>query len=327
MTLYSRLAAVAAKLNPSAALAGLLPAALVAAVLLPSAALAHEGLHLKDPFARTTPQSGAVYLLIENHADKDDQLLAASSPAAAMVMPMTTEAKADGTMAMVNQPDGFTIPAGGSFLLEPGHAHLMLMGLTAPLKTGDTITLTLTFANSGDVTLTVPVNSARISAPTDTDTPYDAETENDGQTHAAMDMGAMQMGSAEPAHDGPMSMDSVVGTPDQQAIITLMKAQFDKPEAPLAVDPVVVMGDDAVASWAQGDMAGRALLRRTGDAWAIVLCAGADLRDPAFLSQHGVADAAMLSQMFNQAEDGLGADKVTLYSGFQGVVDMSHGSN
>lgn len=188
MTLHSRLAALTAAI--------LLPLALA----LPGAALAHEGLHLKDPFARVTPQAGAVYLLIENQAAQDDRLLAAKSDAAAMVMPMTTEAKADGAMVMIDQPDGFVIPAGGIFLLEPGHAHLMLMGLKAPLKKGDTVTLTLTFANSGDVTLTVPVMPTRTTAPGDADTPYDAETVNDGQTH----------GAAGTSMDG-MSMDGTAG--------------------------------------------------------------------------------------------------------------------
>ena len=35
-------------------------------------------------------------------------------------------------------------------------------------------------------------------------------------------------------------------------------------------------------------MAGRALLRRTDGAWAVVLCAGPDLRTEDFLAQHGV---------------------------------------
>jgi hypothetical protein len=194
MTLHSRLATRLATL----AAALLLPIALA----LPNSALAHDGLMLLDPFARVTTQSGAAYLLIENHAGRDDRLVAARSDAAAMVMPMTTEAKADGTMVMVDRPEGFTIPAGGSFLLEPGHAHLMLMGLKAPLKDGDTIALTLTFANSGDITLTVPVTPRRTTAPTDAGTPYDAETVNDGQSHAAgaQPMDGMTMdGTAEGA--------------------------------------------------------------------------------------------------------------------------------
>lgn len=49
---------------------------------------------------------------------------------------------------------------------------------------------------------------------------------------------------------------------DAGAIRHVMMATFDKPEAPLTVDPVTVRGDLTVAGWAQGDMGGRALLRR-----------------------------------------------------------------
>jgi hypothetical protein len=289
----------------------------VLAILSPLAALAHNGLHLHDPFARITPQSGAVYVFIQNHADTDDRLISATSPDAAMVMAMTTTKGDNGMMSMTSLPDGFVIPAAGTLVLAPGHDHLMLIGLKRTLTNGETITLTLTFAKSGPMTLTVPVNSARIGPPGDTDTQFDAETDNDG--------GAVTAAAPAPASvaTGQMSMDPVLGTPDQQAIVALMKDRFEKPDAPLAVDPVVVMGDAAIASWAQGSMAGRALLHRTAGHWALVLCAGPDLRTADFLTQHGVADAAMLSQMFNQAEDGLGAAKVSLYSSFQGVTDMS----
>ncbi len=153
-------------------------AALAAALFMPLVAQAHDGLHLHDPFARVTPQSGAVYVFIHNDAGTDDRLLAARSEAAGMVMPMTMQDKGDGTMVMVNAPEGFPIPAGSDLVLAPGGLHLMLMGLKQKLKDGDTFTLTLSFANSGDVTLTVPVMSARKSAPTGADTGFDAETGN-----------------------------------------------------------------------------------------------------------------------------------------------------
>ena len=40
------------------------------------------------------------------------------------------------------------------------------------------------------------------------------------------------------------------------------------------VDPVVVEGDHAIAGWVQGDMGGRAHLRRKGHDWQLVLCSG-----------------------------------------------------
>jgi periplasmic copper chaperone A len=171
-----------------------LAAALLA--LLPLTAAAHEGLHLHDPYLRATPQAAAIYLSIQNHADIDDRLISATSPVAGMVMTMTSITKDNGAASMVDRPEGFVIPAGGSLVLAPGHDHLMLMGLTEALKDGQTVEVTLTFANSGPITLTVPVSTRRLTAPTDADTPFDAETENSAEGEAAAD-------SAGHAHTSP----------------------------------------------------------------------------------------------------------------------------
>jgi copper(I)-binding protein len=49
------------------------------------------------------------------------------------------------------------IPAGGSVQLKPGSYHIMLIGLKEDLKAGDTIEITLTFENAGELALSVPV--------------------------------------------------------------------------------------------------------------------------------------------------------------------------
>ena len=50
------------------------------------------------------------------------------------------------------------IPAYTRVALEPnGEAHLMLMGLKAPLKAGETVDMTLTFQTAGEVTASFPV--------------------------------------------------------------------------------------------------------------------------------------------------------------------------
>jgi hypothetical protein len=50
-------------------------------------------------------------------------------------------------------------------------------------------------------------------------------------------------------------------TPDEGAISNLLHATFDRPEAQLTIAPIVVVGNNAVAGWVQGEMGGRALLR------------------------------------------------------------------
>ena len=41
------------------------------------------------------------------------------------------------------------IPAGGSVIFKPQGLHIMLMNLKAPLRQGETLTLTLIFENAG----------------------------------------------------------------------------------------------------------------------------------------------------------------------------------
>lgn len=263
-------------------------------------ALAHDGVHIVDPYAITGGASGAVFFTVENHQAQDDRLILAQTDAAEMVGLHTHIAGADGVMQMREVPDGFVIPANGDHVLARGGDHVMLMGLTRDVKDGDMIQLTLTFERAGIVQVDVPV---------DNDHP---------EGHAAMGHGGMD--HAAMGHDAAVD---TTGMDDPQAITAVMKAQFDTPENPLTVDPIVVQGDYALASWAQGDKGGRALLHRRDGAWQITLCGGADLRLPAFLTQHGVSAAETLSQMFNAAEDGLGADKVTMSSSFPGVVMIS----
>ena len=46
--------------------------------------------------------------------------------------------------------NGVAVPAGAAVVLKPGGAHVMISGLTAPLRDGDSLKLTLRFERSGD---------------------------------------------------------------------------------------------------------------------------------------------------------------------------------
>ena len=292
----------------------------LAAVLLAmtSPLAAHNGVHVYDPYARVINGAGVVYFMIGNHEDQPDTLLSAFCPDAGMVQLMNASTDANGVRHMTAVTGGFTVAAGSTRLLKGAADHVMLMAMARPLKTGDTLTLVLLFQNAGEVRVTVPVDNKRRDDPTMGPTAFDAES-------ADRDRGAeapLKTLSTLPASTVPAGL-TPDQTPDQTAIVAVMTAQFAKPDAPVSAGPVVVMGDDAVASWAQGDTGGRVLLARENGHWRIVLRGGADLRMPAFLAANGVQDAAMLSQMFNAAEDGLGADKVMLSSKFPAVVMMS----
>jgi hypothetical protein len=89
----------------------------------------------------------------------DDRLIAAATDAAERAELHTHVEDPSGMMQMLNVPEGFAIPAQGRRDLARGGDHVMLMGLTRPLKDGDRIALTLTFERSGPVTLDVPVDA------------------------------------------------------------------------------------------------------------------------------------------------------------------------
>lgn len=114
---------------------------------------------IENAWARATPagaRTGAAYLTIENRGAEADRLTAASSPAAEKVevheMSMT-----GGIMRMRAVAGGLAVPAHGSVTLKPGGYHLMLTGLKHPLKAGETLAVTLTFAKAGAVAVSAPI--------------------------------------------------------------------------------------------------------------------------------------------------------------------------
>ena len=113
-------------------------------------------------------------------------------------------------------------------------------------------------------------------------------------------------------------------TADQASIRRVLMTTFDKPEARLVVDPVVVVGVHAVAGWAQGERGGRALLFRRGAEWHITLCAGDGLKQAKVLREAGLspADADSLAKGLATAEAKLPAAQRAKFSTFDGVVRM-----
>jgi copper(I)-binding protein len=63
----------------------------------------------------------------------------------------------DGGMMTMQEVDEIPVPAGETVSLEPGGYHVMLLDLVAPLEAGDTIEVTLTFAEAGEVVVEAEV--------------------------------------------------------------------------------------------------------------------------------------------------------------------------
>ncbi|WP_424362115.1 copper uptake system-associated protein [Methylocystis parvus] len=116
---------------------------------------------------------------------------------------------------------------------------------------------------------------------------------------------------------------------DQEAVRDLLLKTFDKPEARLTVDPIVVDGDVAIAGWVQGDLGGRAFLRRKGDAWSIDLCAGDALKESQSLEKLGLQKprADSLAAAVRTAEKSLNPAVLAKFSRFDGIfaVDENGG--
>jgi hypothetical protein len=107
-------------------------------------------------------------------------------------------------------------------------------------------------------------------------------------------------------------------------IAALLHGIFDKPGVTLDVSPVVVAGDHAIADWSQGEMGGRALLRRKQQEWSLILCAGDGIKSREALAKAGVPaeDASRLERQLASAEARLGPNEVAMVSRFEGVVMM-----
>lgn len=113
---------------------------------------------------------------------------------------------------------------------------------------------------------------------------------------------------------------------EAEAIRTIMKGIWEKPDLPLAVYPVVVAGDYAIADWEQGETGGRALLRKKSHGWEIQLCAGDEIRTSAALQSAGVPSelANRLSASLASAEEVLPRSRLERFSSFKGLVRMDH---
>ena len=117
------------------------------------------------PWTRATPPGakvGAGFMVLKN-AGAADRVVGASSPVAGRVeMHITVRA---GEVMKMREVKGYDVPAGGSFELKPGGAHLMLMDLKRPIKKGDKVPLTLKLEKGGELKLELTAEEAGARAP------------------------------------------------------------------------------------------------------------------------------------------------------------------
>jgi copper(I)-binding protein len=136
-------------------------AALALSLIAPvvaSAGSAFDTVSISDARARAVPKvapaSGA-FLTLKNKDSIDHVIVAAESPVAKAVE-LHTHTNDNGVMRM-RKIDSIKVPAGGMTMLKPGGLHIMFIGLNQELKNGDSVPLTLVFADGSRVVLDVPV--------------------------------------------------------------------------------------------------------------------------------------------------------------------------
>ena len=117
---------------------------------------------VSDAWARETvagQTATAAYMTLKNRGAGDDRLVAVAAAAPAVAMLHASE-NAGGIARMRPMEAGLAIPAGATVELKPGGSHVMVTGLGDPLRSGDTLKLTLRFEKSGERPVDVRITSA-----------------------------------------------------------------------------------------------------------------------------------------------------------------------
>lgn len=147
------------KLKLLAVLAALGAPAMAMADDMIMAPVTQDTLTITNGFAHATlpnqPVAGG-FLTIENTGDTDDRLVAVASDIAG-VMQIHTMAMDGDVMVMREMADGVPVPAGETVVLQPGGLHIMFMQLNDALVDGQSVPVTLTFENAGDVAVDLPI--------------------------------------------------------------------------------------------------------------------------------------------------------------------------
>lgn len=110
------------------------------------------GVKVENAWARATPgkaRNGAAYVKIVKTGKDGDRLIGAKGDVAKRVE-IHTHLMDNGIMRM-RKVDGVDLPPGEAVTFKPGGHHVMLIGLHAPLKKGQTFPVTLLFEKAGEI--------------------------------------------------------------------------------------------------------------------------------------------------------------------------------
>jgi len=140
----------------------MLAACCFAVFALSGAALAgDEKAKVMDPWVRSAPPAmkmHAAYFVVMNPAGKAVDLVGVSSPQYRMAELHLS--KVEGGIATMVKQDQISVPGNGTVVFAPGGFHVMLMHPRKLIKTGDTVDITLKFADGTSLAVKAPVQKA-----------------------------------------------------------------------------------------------------------------------------------------------------------------------
>ena len=117
---------------------------------------------ITNPWARASAgmmKKGAAYIpKLMNNGQTQDRLIAVSSAIAKKVELHLSSV--ENGIAIMRHVDGLNLKPGKSAVLRPGGYHIMMMGLHAPLKIGQSFPITLTFEKAGKIEVVFTVRKS-----------------------------------------------------------------------------------------------------------------------------------------------------------------------
>ncbi len=117
-----------------------------------------DSINIKNAYVREVPPgmpTSASFLTLQNSSDAEISLTKVTGSIAKNIE-LHEHTHKNGMMEM-RQVDKINIPANSSVELKPGGYHIMLIGLTKKIKSGDKVKLTLEFSNETKKEITVEV--------------------------------------------------------------------------------------------------------------------------------------------------------------------------
>ncbi|MFS0852945.1 copper chaperone PCu(A)C [Microbacterium sp. 179-I 3D4 NHS] len=140
---------------------------------------AGDSVTIADAWVKATDEDmSAAFGTLSNDSDQDVTIVSAETDAAGTIELHETVENEAGEMVMREIEGGFSIPADGTLLLEPGADHIMLMGLTGALTAGDEVTVTLTFSDDSTYEFSAPVKDY-----SGANENYEGDDEHEGMDH------------------------------------------------------------------------------------------------------------------------------------------------